>query len=128
MSISSLSEKFSNNTVILRRLRWIKNNLMWKRLRKDCVSAGPLTFKTNGGKETKVYILLFTCSLTRAMNLKVLPNHSTQEFIIALIRLITRRGSTSVIYSDHANTFVVPSKWIDKINNDETRQEYLIKD
>ena len=62
------------------------------------------------------------------MNLKVLANQSTQEFKIALIRLITRRGRTSVVYSDNANTFVAPSKWIDKINNDETRQEYLVKE
>ena len=61
------------------------------------------------------------------MNLEVLPNHSTQEFIIALIRLITRRGRTSVIYSDHANTFVVPSKWIDKINNERQGKSTSLK-
>ena len=39
--------------------------------------AGPLICKTRGGKETKVYIILFTCSLTRAIHLELLPNHST---------------------------------------------------
>ena len=39
--------------------------------------AGPLICKTKGGKETKVYIVLFACSLTRAINLELLANQST---------------------------------------------------
>ena len=58
--------------------------------------------KTKGGKETKMYILLFRCSLTRAIYLERLPNQSTQEFIMALKRLIARRGKGSVIYLGNA--------------------------
>ena len=39
--------------------------------------AGPLIYKMEGGKETKVYISLFTYSLTRAIYLELLPNQST---------------------------------------------------
>ena len=39
--------------------------------------AGPLICKTKGGKETKVPISLFTCSLTRAIHLELLSNQST---------------------------------------------------
>ena len=75
---------------------------------------GPLLFKTKGGKETKVYISLFTCSLTRAIHLELLQNQSAQEFILALKQFIARRGRASVIYSDNAKTFAEASKWLVK--------------
>ena len=82
--------------------------------------------KRDEGK--KVYLLLFTCSLSRAIHLEVLPNQTTQEFIHALKRLIARRGEPKVIYSDYAKTFVAASKWIEKINKDKLMQKYLIKE
>ena len=65
--------------------------------------AGTLICKAKGGKETKVYIL-FTCSLIRAMHIELLPNQSTKEFIMALKRIIARRGRPYGIYSDNAKT------------------------
>ena len=47
-------------------------------------SIGLLMSNIKGGKETKVYILLFTWGLTRAIHLEPLTNQSTQEFIMAL--------------------------------------------
>ena len=58
----------------------------------------------------------------------MLQNQTTQGFIHALKRLIAQRGRPKVIYSDNAKTFVVGSKWIEKINKDELMQEYLIKE
>ena len=46
--------------------------------------AGPFICKTKGKKDIKVYLLLFTCSLTRAVDLEILPNQTIQEFIQAL--------------------------------------------
>ena len=54
--------------------------------------------------EKKAYILLFTCSLTRAIHLELLPDQTTNEFIRALNRLIARRGCPETIYSDNAKT------------------------
>ena len=72
--------------------------------------ADPLISKTKEDKETKVYILFFTCSLTRAIHLELLPNQSTQEFIMALNRLIARKGRASITNSDNAKSFVEASK------------------
>ena len=98
----------------------------------DTDYAGPFLCKSKGKKERNVYLLLFTCSLSRAIHLEVLPNETTQEFFHALKRLIARRGRPKVIYSDNVKTFVAASKWIEKINKDELRifakQEYLIKE
>ena len=79
-------------------------------------------------KGRKVYILIFSCSLSRAIHLEVLPNQTTQQFIYALKLLIARRGRPKVIYSDNTKTFVAASKWIEKINKDELMQEYSIKE
>ena len=46
--------------------------------------AGLFICKTKGKRDIKVYLLLFTCSLTRAVYLEILPNQTTQEFIQAL--------------------------------------------
>ena len=80
--------------------------------------AGPFIRKTKVGKETKVSILLllFICSLTRAIHLEFVPDQSTQEFIMVLKRSIARRNRKSVTYSDNAETLVAASKWIGKIN------------
>ena len=40
--------------------------------------AGPFLCKSKGKKERKVYLLLFTCSLSRAIHLEMLPNQTTQ--------------------------------------------------
>ena len=67
-------------------------------------------------------------SLTKAIHLELLPNQSTPQFIMALKRLIARRDTASVIYSDKAKNFVAASKGIGKTNKDEKMQEYLIKE
>ena len=41
--------------------------------------AGPFICKTKGQRDIKVYLLLFTCSLTRAVHLEILPNQTTQD-------------------------------------------------
>ena len=66
--------------------------------------------------EKKAYIILFTCSLTRAIHLELLPDQTTNEFIRALNRLIARRGCPETIYSDNAKTYVAASKQLKKIN------------
>ena len=43
--------------------------------------AGPFICRTKGKRDIKVYLLLFACSLTRAVHLEILPNQRTQEFI-----------------------------------------------
>ena len=54
--------------------------------------AGPFLCKAKGKMERKVYLLLFTCSLSRAIHLEVLPYRTTQEFIHALKRLMLEEG------------------------------------
>ena len=79
-------------------------------------------------KQTKTYILLFTCSITRAVYLELLPNQFTSEFIKAFKKLIARRGSPNIVYSDNAKTYVAAAKWIQNIKRDVLFQDFLIKE
>ncbi|GFT19709.1 integrase catalytic domain-containing protein [Trichonephila clavipes] len=62
---------------------------------------GPLYTKD----ENKHYIVLFTCAVTRALHLELVNNLTTETFLLALRRFISRRGLYSKNLTDNANTF-----------------------
>ena len=64
--------------------------------------AGPLFLKDSG---EKAYICLFTCAVTRAIHLELVSNMTVEWFLLALIRMVERRGMCSIIWSDNAETF-----------------------
>ena len=70
--------------------------------------ARPIFYCSNTRKDLKAYILLFLCSVSRAVYLELVPN-ITSEFIRCLKKLIARRGIPKVIYSDY-NILVKHSK------------------
>ena len=65
--------------------------------------AGPLYVKSSG--QSKAYIALFTCAVTRAVHLELVSDQTTERFLLALKRFIARRGLCKTIYSDNAKTF-----------------------
>lgn len=78
-------------------------------------------------KRSKAYLLLFACSLTRAVYLELLPNLSTDEFMRSLKQVIARRGKAEKIYSDNAKTFVAAAERIQKISKSEEVNDFLAK-
>lgn len=65
--------------------------------------AGPLFCSDMEGK--KLYILLFTCAIVRAVHVELVNSLSLEDFLLALKRFSARRGWPSIIYSDNAKTF-----------------------
>ena len=61
---------------------------------------GPTYYCTKTKKESKAYILIFSCSVSRGVHLELIPNTTTEEFLKCLKRLIARRGKPSTIYSE----------------------------
>ena len=88
--------------------------------------AGPIAYKQRT-KEGKAYILLYSCSLTRAIHLELLPNQTTEEFLMSLKRFIARRGRPEKIYSDNGKTFVAGAKWLKRVTKDEALQNTLAR-
>ena len=68
--------------------------------------AGPIIYKRTQRQEGKAYILLFACSLTRALYLELLPDQTAEESLKSLKRFIARRGRPEKIYSDNSKTFI----------------------
>lgn len=89
--------------------------------------AGPLVYKINKDKEGKASILIFTCSVTRAVHLEVTRSQTADEFQVKLNAFITRKTRPQRIVSDNAAVFKTTAQWIRRIRKSEVLQDYLAK-
>ncbi|CAG9114803.1 unnamed protein product [Plutella xylostella] len=87
--------------------------------------AGPLFIlnrKGRGAKLEKCYICLFVCFATRALHLELVTSLTTEAYILAIKRFISRRGKPLEINSDNGKTFVGAlkefSKFLDSSQGD----------
>ncbi|XP_050302413.1 uncharacterized protein LOC126740435 [Anthonomus grandis grandis] len=71
--------------------------------------AGPFLIKNKGGRSamlSKCYLALFVCFSTKAIHLELVSDLSTNAFLLALKRFMSRRGKPIRIYSDNGTNFV----------------------
>ena len=87
--------------------------------------AGPIRYQSKTRAQKKAYLVLYGCSLTRAVHLEVLQSLEVEEFLPSLKRSIARRGRPEIIYSDNAATFKAVDKWLNKDRTDEKFQAFL---
>ena len=88
--------------------------------------AGPMYLKSTGNlSSNKVWICLFTCCVTRAIHLELVPDMTTQTFIRCLKRFSARRGLPRRIISDNAKTFKAAARLITTICNHKEVKDYL---
>lgn len=76
---------------------------------------GPFTItmaKLRGAKTLKAYLCLFVCLTTKAVHLELASDLSTDAFLAALRRFISRRGRCSHIYSDCGTNFVGAQRYL----------------
>ena len=71
---------------------------------------GSFALKPKDGQQEKIYVCLFTCLTTRAIHLECCSSLTTDEFILALRRMMGRRGMPKEFFSDQAKTFVRANK------------------
>ena len=75
--------------------------------------AGPVHIKTFGVTAgDKVWICLYTCCVTRTVDMDVVPDMSAKTFVWNLKRFCARCGTVQVIISDNAKTFKAAAKEI----------------
>ena len=67
---------------------------------------GQLWVKNEEGEVVKMYILLFTCLNVRAVHIKLVPDISTQQFVLTFTRFTNVYGIPSHLYSDNAKSFI----------------------
>ena len=56
--------------------------------------------------EVKRYKAMFTCMASRAIHIEVTFNLDTDSFVLALRRLVARRGNVRSVYSDSESNFI----------------------
>ena len=76
--------------------------------------AGPLYVQGNSGPH-KSYVCIFTCASSRMVHLELTSDLSTNAFLQALNRMISRRGLCNTIWSDNAKAFKSADRQIRKL-------------
>lgn len=66
---------------------------------------GPIYVKS-GRKTEKRYGVLFTCMTTRAVHIEIAHSLETDAYIMAMQRMVSRRGRPAHIWSDNGTNFV----------------------
>ena len=72
----------------------------------------------------KAYLVLYACSLSRALHLEVLPNLDTTTFLGSMKRLLARRGRPEIIFRDNGGAFVGAARLLPENQSDEGLQTY----
>ena len=79
-------------------------------------------FVKEGNIERKYYILIFTCLNIRACHIELLPDMSTEQFILAFNRFINEYGVPTHVYSDNGKSFIAGMSLVrDSFNSDRFR-------
>ena len=72
---------------------------------------GPIYRKDRSGhRPLKVWLVLFTCTVVRAVHIELVESQSAEDFIKAFERFSARRGKPEVIFSDNGLNFKEASK------------------
>lgn len=82
--------------------------------------AGPINIRTTKGRghrSYKGYLCLFVCMSTRAVHLEVVSDMTTQAFLAAFRRFVSRRGHCAKLWSDNGTTFVGASRELQQLSS-----------
>ena len=86
----------------------------------DC--AGPFeTIQGRGKARSKRYLCLFTCTTTRAVHLEMVFSLSTDSFLNAFFRMVSRRGQPAEMISDNGTNFVGGESELKKLFEDQRK-------
>ena len=82
-------------------------------------TAGPILLKSSqlrNAKLIKGYIAIFICFVTKAVHLEVVSDLTTEAFLAAFHRFVSRRGLCSHIFSDNAKTYISAAKELQQLH------------
>lgn len=81
--------------------------------------AGPFSVKTTtlrNAKVVKAYLCVFVCLATKAVHLEVVSALTTEAFVAALDRFVSRRGLPSLIRSDNGTNYRGAYNYLNDVN------------
>lgn len=80
---------------------------------------GPFEIKYKGqrkGTFQKIYVAIFVCMATKAVHLELVSDLTSESLITTLRRFFSRRGKSSIIFSDNATNFTGASKELKRLH------------
>lgn len=92
--------------------------------------AGPISLKSSSTRRQSIsqaYICLFVCMSTKALHLELASDLSTETFLLAFSRFLSRRGPVQNMHSDCGTNFVGASKIFQTVNQFTQSAEYQQK-
>ena len=72
------------------------------------------------GKESKVYVCLFTCTVTRAVHLEIVTDLITKNFLQAFRRFSSRKSLPAVMISNNASTYLAAADELEELFSSES--------
>lgn len=87
--------------------------------------AGPLFVKIAGRAQSKVWIVLYTCCVTRAIHLDLVPDMYAPTFIRSFKRFSSRRGLLALMILDNGKAFEAAAKAIKSVVSSPEVQRYF---
>ncbi|XP_011858081.1 PREDICTED: uncharacterized protein LOC105555666 [Vollenhovia emeryi] len=94
--------------------------------------AGPMYYKEGqrkNARQVKCFIAIFVCFATKATHIELVGDLTTETFLNALKRFISRRGRPSDIYSDNGLNFVGAERQLSELyailNEDVSRRKIM---
>ena len=77
------------------------------------------------GAESKVYICLFMCAITRAVHLEIVTDLITETFLLALRRFASRKSLPRIIVSDNGSTYLSVAEELKELLSSKNLMESL---
>nr|XP_037874350.1 uncharacterized protein LOC119630103 [Bombyx mori] len=81
--------------------------------------AGPqeiLISRYRGARKVRCYYALFTCMVTRSVHVEIATDLSTDSFLRAFRRFISRRGKINSLFSDNGTNFIGAKAKLDELS------------
>lgn len=88
--------------------------------------AGHIKPEANNKHKVMAHIILYACSLTRALYLDPVKSLQTTEFLLSLKGMVARRGRASTIFSDNGSMFIGAAAWSKQVQTDENLNDLLM--
>ena len=84
-------------------------------------------YMRNGGDESKVYICLYTCAVSRALHLEIVTDLTVETFLQAFRRFSSRKSLPKILISDNASTYMAAAEELLKLFNSPLLTETLTR-
>lgn len=79
--------------------------------------------KRRNARKSKAWIAIFICLVTKAVHIELVSNLTSEGFLSALRRFISRRGKPSDIFSDNGTNFVGTNREMKELKEMFDREE-----